>query len=117
MIQSEHDQNNILHLNQKKIYKEIMQNYQSDEIQSLLEQRAKKISAEISHNMFLRLFLMLLPFLVYSISLHAQPDISNICKGQGFAWKCSNCRTYQWQDSSNKDWSGQYKCTSCGAKK
>ena len=94
-----------------------MQNYQSNEIQSLLEQRAKKISAEISSSMFLRLLLMLIPFLIYSISLHAQPNVTTLCKGQGAAWKCANCRTYQWQDSSNKDWAGQYKCSSCGAKR
>lgn len=81
----------------------------------IVKRNEKKLRREYDNSVFFTLFFMLLPFLIYSISLHATPSTHNIADGQ--AWKCSNCRTYQWQDSSNKDWSGQYKCKSCGAKR
>ncbi len=82
----------------------------------IIKRNEKKLRQQYDNNTFWTLFIMLLPFLIYSISLHATPSTHNIAHG-GQAWKCSNCRTYQWQDSSNKDWSGTYKCKSCGAKK
>lgn len=81
---------------------------------NILLERAKKLRKEVNNSMFLRMLIMLIPFLVYSISLHCKQPIQNIA---GQEWKCANCRTYQWQDSSNKDWQGQYKCTKCGAKR
>lgn len=93
-----------------------MNNYQSSEMQ-LIEQRAHKVSAAASNRMFLRLMACLCFFAVYTASLYASPIDNVAANGQGAAWKCSNCRTYQWQASNNKDWAGNYKCNSCGAKK
>lgn len=84
-------------------------NYLSNEIMSILEQRARRMRSDVSNRMFWRLFIMLIPFLIYSISLHAEHN--------GAAWKCENCRVYQWQHSCNKDWKGNYKCNVCGAQK
>lgn len=80
----------------------------------IIKKKEKKLLAKYDNSIFWTMLIMLIPFLIYSISLHATPQIHNVC---GKAWKCETCRTYQWQDSDNKNWAGKYKCTSCGAEK
>ncbi len=94
-----------------------MNNYLSNEMMQILEERSKKIRSEVSNNMFWRLIIILIPFLIYSFSLHAKPiEVHNI-GNNGACWRCDNCGMRQWQDSKNKDWAGAYHCTSCGARK
>lgn len=88
-----------------------------EETRLITQQRAKKMRADLSNSLFLRMLIMLIPFLIYSISLHAQPDTRHIGIHQGVHWKCANCRTYQWQATNMKDWKGEYHCTRCGAKR
>ena len=92
-----------------------MNNYLSNEMMQILEERSKKVKAEVSSNMFWRLLIILVPFLIYSISLHAG-TVENI-GGNGACWRCENCGVRQWQDSKNKDWAGAYHCNQCGARK
>ena len=93
------------------MYKEIM-----DDTQEIQQDRAHKMRKDVSNYMFIRLMCMLMPFLIYSVSLHCAQPVHNVC-GQGQAWKCNNCRQYQWQASNCKSWDGSYHCTICGAKR
>lgn len=88
-----------------------------DDTQEIQQDRAHKMRKDVSNYMFIRLMMMLIPFLIYSVSLHcSQPDVRNVC-GNGQAWKCNTCRAYQWQASNCKNYAGDYHCTQCGAKR
>jgi predicted RNA-binding Zn-ribbon protein involved in translation (DUF1610 family) len=82
--------------------------------ETIFKKNEKKRIQEYDNATFWSMLALLLPFLIYSISLNANTIEYNTA---GKAWKCENCRIYQWQDSSNKNWCGKYKCTSCGYEK
>ena len=72
-------------------------------------------------NVFSRMMRFLLPLFLLVVVLpgvtaaiaYKKPTVRH----KGVFWTCTHCRTSQWQDTSRKDWKGEYYCGNCGRKK
>jgi hypothetical protein len=85
-----------------------------------LEQKTKRTG---DTKMLLKFMILLLPLLLYAISLHGdikKRDTQIAHKHRymqqmdgGVYFTCKRCRTAQWQKKDQADWRGYYYCTNC----
>jgi len=87
-----------------------------DEEAAILADSKKPFKRKGVDNIILFKFSMiLLCVFFYTPFAEAKSRIAQcIQRVEGKTFKCTHCRTNQWQDAKNADWSGRYYCAHCG---
>jgi len=87
-----------------------------EEEAAILADSKKFIKGRRFDNIILLKFsLILLCVFFYTPCAEAKVRIAqSIQRVEGRTFKCTHCRTNQWQDAKNADWSGRYYCAHCG---